>query len=71
MTLDEAKKVAKIVEGSEGGCKGCINEALRELNETFPDFNWQLVPVAKHDAAIKVAPISEKPSRAPYKSTRC
>lgn len=71
MTLDEAKAVAKIVEGSEGGCKGCINEALKELNELFPKFNWSLVPIAKHDAAIEVVPLEEKPKRAPYRATRC
>ena len=71
MTLDEAKAVAKIVEGSEGGCKGCINEALKELNETFPGFNWMLVSVAKHDAAIEVVPIAKKPVVAPYIRTRC
>lgn len=71
MTLDEAKAVAKIVEGSEGGCKGCINEALQELNATFPDFNWKLVPIAKHDAAIDVVPIAAAPKRAPYTRSRC
>ena len=71
MTLGEAKAVARIVEGSEGGCRGCINEALQELNTAFPKFNWKLIPVTEHDAAIEVVRIADAPLRQSYRPFRC
>ena len=54
MTLDEAKKVAAIVETSQGGCSGCLDDALRQLNEAFPDYRFTLVKPEGFMAAIEV-----------------
>jgi hypothetical protein len=54
MTLDEAKAVARIVETAEGGCGGCVNEAVLELNKVFPAFNWTIKGIDGFDPAIEV-----------------
>ena len=43
MSLREAELVASIVETAEGGCGGCLNEAVKELNEKFPMYVWTMV----------------------------
>ena len=78
MTLDEAKKVARIVETAEGGCAGCMNEATAELNATFTEYTWELItpppnpiwPLPYHPSIeVKLRPKAQ-PAPA-YRSVRC
>lgn len=54
MTLASAVKVAKIIETAEGGCGGCINEAVRELEQEFPEFLWEVRNIEGFNATIEV-----------------
>lgn len=56
MTLKNAIKVAKIIETAEGGCGGCINEAVRELEQEFPEFKWEVENIEGFNATINVTP---------------
>ncbi len=56
MTLKNAIKVAKIIETAEGGCGGCINEAVRELEQEFPEFKWEVKNIEGFNATIEVTP---------------
>lgn len=40
MTLDEAQKVADIVQNADGGCPVCVGHLVDELGRVFPDFVW-------------------------------
>jgi len=57
MTLKNAIKVAKIIETAEGGCGGCINEAVRELEIEFPEFKWEIKNIEGFNASIEVTPV--------------
>ena len=54
MTLDEARDVAGIVETAEGGCGGCVNEAVAALNAKFPAFLWATVQHEGYAASVGV-----------------
>ena len=41
MTLDEAKKVAKVLEGADGGCNVCVRDLAEEMAGVFPKFLWE------------------------------
>ena len=40
MTLEEAKKIAAIVETADGGCTHCVASLVDSLNGDFPEFEW-------------------------------
>lgn len=47
MTIDEARKVARIVSQADGGCDSCVRHMMTLLNEAdlgfvwaFPDYDW-------------------------------
>lgn len=40
MTLDEARKVAKIASYCDGGCSVCLQGLREDLEEAFPEFMW-------------------------------
>lgn len=40
MTLEEAKKVAAIAATADGGCQYCVEDMFDQLNENFPEFEW-------------------------------
>jgi hypothetical protein len=40
VTLDEAKTIAKVLSGIDGGCSVCAADAAREMAEPFPDHPW-------------------------------
>ena len=54
ISLADARKIARIVETAEGGCKGCMAEAVRSLNLEFPDYNWTVLEHAKYMRSIEV-----------------
>lgn len=41
MTLDEARKVAKIAATADGGCRYCVADLLLQLQRAFPEFVWE------------------------------
>ena len=54
MTLAEARAVALIVEHAEGGCGGCVTQAVNELNVSFPSFVWAAVEHPGFAASVSV-----------------
>ncbi len=70
MTLANAIKVAKIVETAEGGCGGCINEAVRELEKEFPEFKWKVKNIRGFNASIEVTPNYKPDVPAPSRPMR-
>ena len=40
MTLEEAKKVAKILIKADGGCHVCVKELFSSIQKEFPEFIW-------------------------------
>ena len=40
MTLEEAQKVAAVVEATVCSCRDCPPKAARTLNSIFPAFRW-------------------------------
>lgn len=40
LTLEEAKKIGRIVSSADGGCPVCIQYLLETLNRDFPQFSW-------------------------------
>jgi hypothetical protein len=42
MTLEEAQQIGKIVATADGGCDGCARDLVKQLNEAFPSFEWEL-----------------------------
>lgn len=60
MTIDEARKVARIVSQADGGCDGCVRHMMTLLNEadlgfvwSFPDYDWYEFPETR---SLEVAP---------------
>lgn len=41
MTLDDAKKIAAIIETADGGCPSCVHKQLEKVREAFPRFYWE------------------------------
>ncbi len=41
MTLNEARKVARIASTADGGCSACVGELFELLGEAFPEFVWE------------------------------
>jgi len=42
MNLQEAEKVAIIIQDVDGGCPVCVGAALTLAKEYFPEFIWDL-----------------------------
>lgn len=40
MTIDEARKIAKICETADGGCSVCVESLRVLLQNNFPQFTW-------------------------------
>lgn len=40
MTLDEAIKIAEIIEEADSGCPVCVRELVEKLQVAFPAFDW-------------------------------
>lgn len=40
MTLDEARRVAKIIGTADGGCSVCVGNLVDKMNSEFPEFEW-------------------------------
>lgn len=40
LTLEDAKKLAKIAAEVDGGCSVCVPAVCEELTKAFPDFLW-------------------------------
>lgn len=40
MTLEEARKVAAIIERADGGCSACVSGLTDMMAEAFPEFEW-------------------------------
>lgn len=71
MTLEEAKKIASIVETAEGGCGGCINEAVKELNNKFPEYVWSVKEIKTFNASVEVRPPRSKEAAPIYRERSC
>lgn len=41
MTLEEAKKVAKVLSNCDGNCPVCVRELTNIIQEEFPEFIWK------------------------------
>lgn len=41
MTLDEAKKVKKVLKAADGGCPYCVRELVEKMQKKFPEFDWK------------------------------
>lgn len=54
ITLNDAKKIVKIVELAEGGCSGCMESATSSLNELFPEFYWKMIEIKGFSPGIDV-----------------
>lgn len=39
MTIEEAKKVAEIIEEADGGCSVCVGSLLLAAHEHFPEYD--------------------------------
>lgn len=44
MTLDEARKVAKIIGNADTYCRTCTESLVGEATREFPTFVWSLTP---------------------------
>jgi hypothetical protein len=40
MTDDEARKIAQVIKGADGGCHVCYEALAEDLNELFPAWDW-------------------------------
>lgn len=40
MTLEEAKKVAAILNEADMGCSTCVKALIKLANREFPQWNW-------------------------------
>ena len=48
MNVEDARRVAGIVAGADGGCYHCAAQLAGDLNKAFPDFDWfELVATAE------------------------
>lgn len=41
MTLEEAKKLARIIGTADNACSNCVEALVIDLNKTFPEFKWE------------------------------
>lgn len=69
MTLDEAKKIAKIIATADGGCGWCAANLGALLNMEFPEFVFSVngAPCKSDDVDLchDPAAVSVKPAAAP------
>ena len=42
MTLEEARKVAKIIAKADGGCSSCVGSLADGMAKMFPEFKWTM-----------------------------
>ena len=54
MTLDEARKIADIVAGIEGGDYEAVDSACRKLTLAFPKFQWEAVDDELTDTTMAI-----------------
>lgn len=56
MTLEEAEKLAKIVETMEGNGCSCIKDFCRTWNTQFPQFIFKIVemPFNKYEIVVQI-----------------
>jgi hypothetical protein len=47
MTTDEAHKLAVIISTVDYGCPFCIRDVVEQMNEAFPEFDWQTLVTAE------------------------
>lgn len=59
MTLEEAKKVAKIIGTADRGCPVCVGRLVEMSRKLFPEFRWTL----KADYADDPVIIEHEPPR--------
>ena len=55
MTLEEANKLAGIVGTADGGCEQCVGSLCYLLNESFPEFHWEMKDWYEADMRIEVS----------------
>ena len=56
MTLEEARKMAKIAEAADSNCSACVASLTDALQEEFPEFIWKFEGTSqtKHTNTITV-----------------
>jgi hypothetical protein len=54
MTLEEAQKVARVLETADSRCSCCVRSLARRIGEAFPEFRWRYDeeasrPIPRHE----------------------
>lgn len=58
MTLEEAKKIAAIIDTADGGCPACVRDLARKFGEEFPEIAWRFVD-GEHERVLTAMPAEE------------
>ena len=43
MTIEEARKIAKVIQTADGWCPTCVQSLMDRMAYAFPDFSWTYV----------------------------
>lgn len=54
MTLEEAKKVARVCQEADSGCSSCVGVLAEFLNKEFPEFRWRMIVDDDYNVVIEV-----------------
>lgn len=62
MTLDEAKRLARIIGYADNACSNCVGKLVDKANALFPEFKFTLTDETRTDRAEWDDPDDDHPS---------